>query len=82
MARAQERENQLSPRGKQNRLFAGIGYHLGHAGKVEIGYLYQNVMQRNIWYPKISAAGYTVFENNHTLLVSYSFNLDFSKKVE
>lgn len=66
----------------QNRLFAGVGYHLGQAGKIEIGYLYQNVMQRKIWYPSAGAPGFTVFENNHSLLVSYSFKLDFAKKVE
>ncbi len=69
----------------QNRLFGGIGYHLGKAGRIEVGYMYMNLMQRRIWYPTgnaLGAKGYNVFENNHTLLVSYSFKLDFSKKAE
>ncbi len=69
----------------QNRLYCGLGYNAGSSIKIEIGYLYQNVMQRRIWYPTgntLGASGYSVFENNHTLLVSCSFKIDFSKKVE
>lgn len=69
----------------QNRLYIGLGYNAGSTGRIEIGYLYQNLMQRRIWYPSGNtqvSSGYNVFENNHTLLLTYSFKIDFAKKVD
>jgi hypothetical protein len=49
----------------QNRLFGGIGYSLGDAGKLELGYMTQFARQR----------GGRVYEFNHTLIVSFSSNV-------
>ncbi|ALI99572.1 DUF2490 domain-containing protein [Rufibacter tibetensis] len=54
----------------QNRAYAAVGYRFHKDANVEVGYLHQHVAQRNgIW-----------FENNHTLQVGLTYNLDFRKK--
>jgi hypothetical protein len=56
----------------QNRLFFGIGYKFPKLGRLEIGYMEQTI---------IKSDGIKV-ENNHTISVSLSNNLDFMKKKE
>jgi hypothetical protein len=60
----------------QNRFHAGLGFNTGKAGKIEMGYMYQYVQQRNLL-PDMRQ----VVENNHTLSISWfsSFKL-FGKK--
>ncbi|WP_192823350.1 DUF2490 domain-containing protein [Rufibacter sp. LB8] len=54
----------------QNRASAVVGYRFHKDANLEVGYLHQHVAQRNgIW-----------FENNHTLQVGVTYNLDFRKK--
>jgi hypothetical protein len=54
----------------QNRAYAAVGYRFHKDATLEVGYLHQHVAQRNgIW-----------FENNHTLQVGLTYNLDFRKK--
>lgn len=60
----------------QNRAYAALGYHLGKIGKVEIGYLYQIIQQRNL----LSNPTQSVIENNHTLQVALISDLPFYKE--
>lgn len=56
----------------QNRAYAALGYRFHKDASVEVGYLHQHVAQRNgVW-----------FENNHTLQVGLTYNLDFRRKTE
>jgi Protein of unknown function (DUF2490) len=56
----------------QNRIFIGIGYKFPQLGRLEVGFLEQTI---------IKSDGIKV-ENNHTISVSLSNNLDFMKKKE
>ena len=53
----------------QNRLFLGIGYKIPKVGRLEGGYLNQQI---------IKSDGKKV-ENNHTLSVAFNCNIDFKK---
>jgi hypothetical protein len=59
----------------QNRLGLGLGYTIGKAAKVELGYLYQYVQQRNL-----TATFNQVVENNHTLAINVFSSLPFKKQ--
>lgn len=53
----------------QNRAYAALGFRFHQNASLEVGYLHHHVAQRNgIW-----------FENNHTLQVGLTYNLDFRK---
>ncbi|SIT93782.1 DUF2490 domain-containing protein [Pontibacter indicus] len=54
----------------QNRAYAALGYKINDAATLELGYLNQIVQK---------ASG-TVFEHNHTLQLSFFYNLDFTRK--
>lgn len=56
----------------QNRFGAGLGWDAGKLGKVEVGYLYQYVQQRNL-----TANLQQVVENNHSLSVTFYSVLPF-----
>lgn len=56
----------------QNRLFVGIGYKFPKLGRLEVGYLEQTIIKSDA----------IKVENNHTISVSLSNNLDFMKKKE
>jgi len=59
----------------QNRAFLGLGLNTGKAGKIEVGYMYQYVQQRNLL-PNLQQ----VVENNHTLSINWYTNLRLGKK--
>ncbi|EHQ28549.1 DUF2490 domain-containing protein [Mucilaginibacter paludis] len=59
----------------QNRFGIGLGLNEGKFGKIEIGYLYQYVQQRNLL-PDMRQ----VVENNHTLSITYFSALRLGKK--
>ncbi|RKR80235.1 uncharacterized protein DUF2490 [Mucilaginibacter gracilis] len=59
----------------QNRFGAGIGLNTGKTGKIEVGYMYQYVQQRNLQ-PDFSQ----VVENNHTLSITWATSLKLYKK--
>jgi Protein of unknown function (DUF2490) len=54
----------------QNRLFFGIGYKFPKLGRLELGYLEQTIIKSDA----------IKVENNHTISVGLSNNLDFMKK--
>lgn len=54
----------------QNRVYIAIGYKIPKVGRLEIGYLNQQIVKSD---------GKTI-ENNHTLQVGLSANIDFYKK--
>ncbi|WP_083227972.1 DUF2490 domain-containing protein [Mucilaginibacter sp. PPCGB 2223] len=56
----------------QNRFGIGLGLNTGKFTKVELGYLYQYVQQRNL-----TAAYSQVVENNHTLAINVFSSLPF-----
>lgn len=58
----------------QNRFGLGLGLNTGKAGKVEVGYMYQYVQQRNLL-PDLSQ----VVENNHTLSITWVTFLKLNK---
>ncbi len=58
----------------QNRLGLGFGYNAGKTTKIELGYLYQYVQQRNL-----TATYSQVVENNHTLAINVFSSLPFKK---
>lgn len=51
----------------QNRLGIGLGFNIGKAGKIEAGYMYQYVQQRNLL-PDLRQ----VTEDNHTLSITWT----------
>ena len=59
----------------QNRAYAALGYKLGKIGKIEVGYLYQVVKQRQL--QTTTTPPKVVFENNHTLQVGLYSDLSF-----
>lgn len=56
----------------QNRAYAAIGYKIPKMGRLEIGYLEQTI---------IKSDGFKI-ENNHTIQLGLSSNIDFMKKVQ
>jgi hypothetical protein len=56
----------------QNRMYAAIGYRFPKIGRLEVGYLNQWVVRSD---------GKTI-ENNHTLQLGLTSNIDFYKKTE
>lgn len=56
----------------QNRLGLGLGYNAGKTTKIEFGYMYQYVQQRNL-----TATLNQVVENNHTLAINVFSSLPF-----
>lgn len=59
----------------QNRFGIGLGLNQGNFGKIEVGYLYQYVQQRNLL-PDMRQ----VVENNHTFSITYFSALRLGKK--
>jgi len=58
----------------QNRFGLGLGFNTGRYTKLEVGYLYQYVQQRNL------TANYNqVVENNHTLAINLFSVMPFTK---
>lgn len=56
----------------QNRFGLGLGLNMGKYTKIEVGYLYQYVQQRNL------TAGFNqVVENNHTIAINVFSSLPF-----
>ena len=53
----------------QNRAYGAVGYELGKAGKLEIGYMNQLLARR----------GGVIVESNHTLQIGFFSNLAFGK---
>lgn len=60
----------------QNRLYGAIGYTISPTFKVELGYLYQIILLRNL----DVATQKNQVENNHTLQIGLFSNLSFIKK--
>jgi hypothetical protein len=58
----------------QNRLGLGLGYNAGKTTKIELGYLYKYVQQRNL-----TATFSQVVENNHTLAINVFSSLPLRK---
>ncbi|MBW4888848.1 DUF2490 domain-containing protein [Mucilaginibacter sp. HMF5004] len=58
----------------QNRLGLGLGYNVGKKTKLEVGYMYQYVQQRNL-----TAAFSQVVENNHTIAINVFSSLPFKR---
>ncbi|MDI9319358.1 MAG: DUF2490 domain-containing protein [Phycisphaerales bacterium] len=54
----------------QNRAYAAIGYKIPKIGRLEIGYLEQTILKSD---------GFKI-ENNHTIQIGLSSNVDFFKK--
>ena len=53
----------------QNRAYAGIGYKIPVVGKLEVGYMYQTIFKGD---------GVKI-ENNHTIQIGLSSNINFYK---
>lgn len=51
----------------QNRLYGALGYQLGKSSNLQVGYLNQNIQKSDGIH----------FENNHTLQVAFTQNLNF-----
>jgi hypothetical protein len=56
----------------QNRMYAAIGYRFPKISRLEVGYLNQWIVRSD---------GKTI-ENNHTLQLGLTSNIDFYKKTE
>lgn len=54
----------------QNRFYLALGYKITNTSSLELGYMNQNVAQRNG----------NIFENNHTLQAAFIHNSDLRKK--
>lgn len=61
----------------QNRLYGAIGFTFSPALKLEVGYLYQVVMLRNL---ELAATPKKRIEENHTLQVGLFSSIPFKKK--
>ena len=59
----------------QNRFGAGLGFNAGKGGKIEAGYMYQYVQQRNLLVNLQQPV-----ENNHTFSITYYQSLRLFKK--
>lgn len=57
----------------QNRLYAGLGYHMGKPGRIEVGFMSQILQQRNLQQPE----NHMIIENNSTMVIAYSQALHF-----
>ena len=53
----------------QNRAYAAVGFNLGKAGKIEVGYMNQILAHRNS----------AIVESNHTLQIGFFSSLPFGK---
>lgn len=59
----------------QNRAYLALGYKISPQASLEAGYLNQRVQQRNPL-----PTGESVLENNHTLQLGLTYNVDFRRK--
>jgi len=55
----------------QNRLYFGLGYKINTQSNIQAGYLFHRVFKGDV----------ITRENNHTLNVGYTYNMDFSGKM-
>jgi len=63
----------------QNRLYGAVGYHLGKAGRLEIGYLNQMIAGRTLRTVH-GQSSVQVIENNHTLQLALFTSLDLFRQ--